>query len=316
MSRRPIPARRPRPPRGAALVSALLTVALVAAIAAGLVAQQGLALRTVGGRHDQAQARLLARGAVDWARNILADDKRTSNVDHLGEAWATRVPPIPVEEGEVAGEIDDQNGRLNLNNLVNNGSADAVQVAIYRRLLGVAGIPDREATVLAATLADWLDADSEPVAPYSAETPWYASLDRPYRSADAPLTDVDELLRVRGYSPAIVDRLRPFVAALPTRTRINVNTASAEVLAAALPELSLDDARVVVAIRSRAWFKDLPDFRARAPRPVAAPDDRFDVNSDYFVAAGRARYGEAVAAMRVLLYRQSGWPDIIWQKIL
>lgn len=311
---------RRRPPRagGAALISALLTVALVAAIAAGLIAQQGLAVRTVGGRHDQAQARLLARGAVDWARNILGDDLlRTGNVDHFGEPWALRVPPIPVEEGEVSGEIEEQDGRFNLNNLVSGGVADPVQVATYRRLLGLAGIPDRDAVVLTATLVDWIDADAEPVAPYSAETPWYASLDRPYRSADTALVDLDELVRVKGYTAALIDRLRPLVTALPTRTRINVNTAPAEVLAAALPDLSLDDARVVVAARSRAWFKDIPDFQARLPRQnVGVPGERFAVESHYFVAAGRARYGVAVSALRVLLYRQSGWPDIIWQKIL
>ena len=91
--------------RGAAVILALLTVALVAGLAAASVGDLGVAMDQVTGRHDQAQARQLARGAVDWARNVLAEDARSSSVDHLGEAWATKVPPTPVEEGEVSGEL-------------------------------------------------------------------------------------------------------------------------------------------------------------------------------------------------------------------
>ena len=87
---------------GAAVILALLTVALVAGLAAASVGDLGVAMDQVTGRHDQAQARQLARGAVDWARNVLAEDARGSTVDHLGEAWAVQVPPTPVEEGDIA----------------------------------------------------------------------------------------------------------------------------------------------------------------------------------------------------------------------
>ena len=142
-----MPPRRPHPllharahaQRGAAVILVLLTVALVAGLAAASVGDLGVAMDQVTGRHDQAQARQLARGAVDWARNVLAEDARSSSVDHLGEAWATKVPPTPVEEGEVSGELQELSGRLNLNNLVRaDGSsgatrADIVEVAQFQR---------------------------------------------------------------------------------------------------------------------------------------------------------------------------------------
>ena len=75
------------------MILALLTVAFVAGLAAAAVGDLGVAMDQVTGRHDQAQARQLARGAVDWACNVLAEDARGSTVDHLGEAWAVQVPP-------------------------------------------------------------------------------------------------------------------------------------------------------------------------------------------------------------------------------
>jgi general secretion pathway protein K len=94
----------------------------------------------VVGRHDQAQARQLARGAVDWARNVLAEDASRSNVDHLGEAWAVKVPPTPVEEGEVSGELQDLSGRINLNKLVQIDGPTLQERDQFLRLLKLLGV--------------------------------------------------------------------------------------------------------------------------------------------------------------------------------
>ena len=73
--------------RGAAVVLALLTVSFAAMLAAAALADFGHGLDMLGGRHDQAQAWQLGRAAVDWSRNILADDGRRTPTDHLGEIW-------------------------------------------------------------------------------------------------------------------------------------------------------------------------------------------------------------------------------------
>ena len=156
------------PQKGAAVILALLTVALVAGLAAASVGDLGVAMDQVAGRHDQAQARQLARGAVDWARNVLSEDARTSQVDHLGEAWAVKVPPTPVEEGEVSGELQELSGRLNLNNLASDG-ADIIEVERFQRLLSLVGVADADALNLTAALLDWLDADDTPRLPGGAE---------------------------------------------------------------------------------------------------------------------------------------------------
>lgn len=309
---------RPRQ-RGAAVILALLTVALVAGLAAAAVGDLGVAMDQVTGRHDQAQARQLARGAVDWARNVLAEDARGSTVDHLGEAWAVQVPPTPVEEGELAGEIRELSGRVNLNNLVQLDGPDALEIEQFQRLLAVVGVGDAEAISLTAALLDWLDADDEPRLPGGAESSWYSAQTPPLRAANSPLAAVAELAQIRGFSPALVARLTPFVAALPAGSRINVNTAPAEVLVAAAPGLGLDTARVLVAERGRAWFKDVADFEARlkSRSPDANPDiSRLATTSRHFLVTGRARFGVAMVRMEVLLDRSQNWPTIVWQKLL
>ncbi len=318
MPPRHAPSVRPRRrQQGAAVILALLTVALVAGLAAASVGDLGVALDHVSGRHDQAQARQLARGAVDWARNVLAEDARSSTVDHLGEAWAVKIPPTPVEEGEVSGELQELSGRINLNNLAGSDGADIVEVEQFQRLLAVAGVADSDALDLVAALLDWLDADDSPRLPGGAESSWYGARTPPLRPANAPLAAVSELLQVRGFTPQLVARLTPLVAALPAGTKVNVNTAPPEVLAAAVPGLSLDAARVLVVQRGRAWFKDVADFKARLPSQELQPDTaRLATTSRHFLATGRARFGVAMVRMEVLLDRSQNWPTIVWQKLL
>ena len=79
--------RRPRPSRGAALLTAMIIVTLIATLAAGMVWQQWVAVQVEAAERSQAQARWILNGALDWARLILREDQRTSDVDHLGEPW-------------------------------------------------------------------------------------------------------------------------------------------------------------------------------------------------------------------------------------
>lgn len=301
---------------GAALIVALLVVALVAGIAAAAVGNFGFALEGAGGRHDQVQARLLARAAVDWARNVLAEDARTTNVDHLGEPWAIKVPDTPAEGGSVGGEILDWSGRFNLNNLVRDGKANEVEINRFVRLLGMFGLPENEARSKADALVDWLDADDRPRSSASAEATWYAAQTPVRRPPNAPLLNVDELAQVRGFSADLLALLRPLVAALPAGGLINVNTAPPEVLAAIIPGLGLDQARQLVIQRQGAWFKDLGDFGARLPKLDKTADFSFlTTNSRYFLAVARARYGVSTVRLEVLLDRQQNWSDIIWQRL-
>jgi general secretion pathway protein K len=303
--------------RGAAIILAMLTLMLVAGISSFVIRNYGAAVASISGRHDQAQARLLARGAVDWARNVLSEDARTAGaVDHYNEIWATRVPPTPVEEGEVGGELDELSGHFDINGLVRAGAVDQDQAAVFGRLLTELGISPNQASGLTTALVAWIKSGA--VAVGSADSGTAGGIMAGEKATGALLVDIDELKQAPGFTAELVNRLQPFVVALPMSAPLNVNTASAEVLAAVVPGLQLDQARILVAQRQSAPFKDITnDFAARLPKGATMSEKvRLSVNGRYFLASVRARYGQATTRMQVLLDRQVRWPEIVWQKLL
>ena len=273
-----------------AVITAILVVALVASAASFMAWQQQLWLRQVENLGAQAQSRVVALAALQWARSALAQDARSSSVDHLGEGWAQPLSPLPVEGGELTGGLSDQQGLFNLNSLVRGGKASAADLAAFHKLLDLLQLPPG----LAGAVVDWIDPDAEPTYPGGAEDMDYLALDPPYRAANRALTTVDGLYRIKGFDAARVERLRAFVTALPQATPVNVNTAPAEVLAAAIADLSLDQARALVAARKARHFTDLADFRARLPQPATQLNETLlSVGSRYFLVTGHARFGRA-----------------------
>ena len=298
--------------RGVAIVLAMGVVALAAMAATSIMVTQSTWSRRSELASDHVQAQLIIKAGVDWARAVLSDDRRASAVDHLGEPWALRLPPMPVDNGKLAGYIEDQQGRFNLNNLANEGKVNLRQLAYFRRLLVIMDLP----ADLADALADWLDADGEPQPQGGAEDSYYLALERPYLAANRPLTDVAELALVRGFDGNVRARLRPFVTALPRFAPVNVNTAAPEVVAAIVDGLNLDGARTLIAKRERAYFRDNADFLNQLPNGAAVPIDDISVSSAFFMATMRVTIGEAEARGTALLAREDNrWPTVVWRQL-
>jgi general secretion pathway protein K len=297
--------------RGVAIVLAMGVVALAALAATAMMVSQSTWSRQVELTAGHVQAQALIQAGEDWSRAVLGDDRRANSVDHLGEPWALRLPPIPVENGELAGHIEDQQGKFNLNNLVKGGKVNLAQLARFQRLLSILDLP----SALAGALVDWIDADSEPQPQDGAEDAYYLSLQPPYLAANRPLIDVAELALVRGFDDNVRARLRPFVTALPRFTAVNVNTASPEVMSAIIDGLQLDDARAVVAQRERTYFRNFSDFFNRLPAGLTVQAEDVSVSSDYFIATMRVTIGGAQARGSVLLAREgAGWPAVVWRR--
>lgn len=299
--------------RGAAVLVAMLIVALAATAAAALMQQVDLALRQTETTRTYEQAVWVLRGGLQWARSILAQDARTSALDHGKELWATGLPSTEIEQGTIGGEIRDQQGLFNLNNLARDGRASARDIAVFKRLLQAIGL---EAD-LAEAIADWIDADQDPLTPRSAEDAYYLRQAVPCRAANQAIVEFGELLRVRGVNQDVVARLREVATALPDRTAINVNLAPPEVLAAVVDGLTLAEARVLASERAEKPFGDLEDFKRRLPRrSLLWSDGELTVKSDFFLVQGRAQVGSADVRMEALLQRQAGpMPSIVWQRM-
>ena len=188
---RPAPVSSPQGQRGVALMTAILIVALATILATQIGFDSALEQRRTGAILSLDQAYLIGLGAEAWAASYLKKDLDDgSKQDYPAERWATPIPPIPVEGGEVEGLVEDLQGRFNLNNLVTaEGAQNPEAMRQFRNLLSMLDLEAKWADVL----ADWLDPDTQPT-PDGAEDNVYTSQTPPYRAANGPITSVSELL--------------------------------------------------------------------------------------------------------------------------
>ena len=83
--------------RGAAILTAMLTVVLVATLAASTLWQQWRNVEIETAQRARTQATWVLSGALDWARLILREDARRGGADHLAEPWA-----VPLESARLS----------------------------------------------------------------------------------------------------------------------------------------------------------------------------------------------------------------------
>jgi general secretion pathway protein K len=295
--------------RGLALITALLIVALVATVAAFVGLNQQLWIRQMENVSDRTRTDFLRRGALNWATIVLADDARNNSTDHLGETWAQKLPPLPVEDGTILVAIEDAQGRFDLNSLWRNNAPSAKDVGTFQRLLVSLGIDGS----LSEALVDWLDPDAQ-TRPGGAEDIEYLNLNPPYRAGNLLLASVDELRLVRGFTAEIVDSLRPYVTVLPKPADVNVNTASPRLVAALVPGLSEGAAQQILGERERSPFKDKAAFTSRLPAGVKSPEAGFGVKSGYFLVMLDTGIGRHRRRTEALIERADGKATIVWHR--
>lgn len=308
-----------RSQRGLAAVTALLIVAVAASTAALMLSQQSAMLDQTSMVVARAQADLYAQAGIDWARGILLEDSRHGQLDTLDEPWAQPIAALPVERAVVSGRIEDEQGKFNLNNLARVQGKSDDQWVLFNNILQRAGL----SLDLADAVKDWVDSDGDLSAldgNGGAEDAYYLALARPYRTANAPMTQVDELYRVRGFDPDKVAKLRPYVTALPpdpaAPTPINVNTASDLVLAAITGATDATRIAALVARRAKKPFASPDDFRSAVATTVGGGAlNVIDVSSTYFAVRVQVAQDDVQLASDALLQRQAGKsPVIIWRR--
>ena len=276
----------------------MIIVTLVATLASAMVWQQWRAVQVEAAERARTQAAWILSGALDFARLILKEDLRSGRPTALTEPWATPLAEARLStflavdksnadagpEAFLSGDISDAQARYNLTNLVNGDKVDPLELETLERLCQTVGVETGIATRIAEGLRE-------------------ASAAATGAGAAAPLLprSVAQLSWL-GVDTAALQALQPHVVLLPVITPLNVNTASREVLAAAIKGLDLATAERLVQLRQRTPFKDLPAFTAQvsALAPLAA---KLDVRSSYFEVRGRLRLVDRVLVERSLVQR-------------
>lgn len=284
--------------RGAALLTAMVIVTLVATLAAAMVWQQWRAVQAETIERSRIQSAWILSGALDWARLILREDTRAGGPDHLGEPWAVPLAEARLSsflavdknntddapEAFLSGTITDAQARYNLRNLFQEQEAKVIpgELAILKRLCEAAGVADDVANRLATALAaaDLGQGDAALMPQSIAQLGWL------------------------GFDDDTRKRLAPFVVLLPTRTPVNLNTASIEVIAATVDGLQRGDAEQLVQVRQRTPFRSLAQAQALLPNGITLQPNQVSTTTRYFDVRGRLRLGDRVLVEHSLLERR------------
>jgi general secretion pathway protein K len=271
----------------------MLITTLATLLATNLAWDNALDVRRTMVLLNRDQALQVALGAESLVITVLHQDLEEGQTDHLGEFWAGDLPVFPIDGGEVFGTIEDLQGRFNINNLIDaEGRIDPDALEQFRRLLNALGLDPR----FAGITADWLDANQDAEFPDGAEDSIYTGIIPPYRSANQLLTSVSELAALEGMDKATFDTLRPHIAALPGRTNINVNTATAAVLQSLDENMSPSDVEGLMLERESGGFGEIQTSFASLVTPDVL--NRLDESTDYF----QFRTVVRIDTVRITLY--------------
>jgi general secretion pathway protein K len=304
--------------RGAALLMAMLIVTLVATFAAAALWQQWRSVEIEQAERTRVQSGWILTGALDWARLILREDARSGGPDHLGEPWS-----VPLQEARLStflaadkantvdtgaesaflsGQVIDLQSLLNVSSVARAGSIHEPSLHAFVRLFDLLGLPQVELNRMAENLRFASDISTD---------------NRSAAQAALVPQKVEQLVWL-GLSVSTVAALQPYVTVLPTAaTTVNMNTAAAEVIYAAVPGISMADAQRLVAERDRAPFKTTADASRFVGNPeVFVNNERAQVGfaSRFFEVRGRLRLGDTVVEERSVVMRDGLDVKTIWRE--
>lgn len=304
MDRTPAPRSRQR---GAALLLALVVVTVIASLAGSMVWHQWRSVQAESAERARLQAHWVLMGALDWGRLILREDSRGSQIDHLGEPWALPLQEArlstflaegredlednPALQAFVSGAITDAQSRFNLRNLVVNGALSAPALRTLERIARAAEVePAVVGLISQGVQRSWLPKAAEGRQDSS------ATMLSPERLSD---------LSWWGVAPQDLERLRPWLSLLPVPTPLNVNTATAPMLAVALEGVDTAVAQRIVQQRSTAPFRSTEAVLALLPPSEGSNRAAgLSVQSNFFELQGRLRLGQRVFEERILVERR------------
>ena len=280
----------PSPQRetGAALLTVLILVGIMGAIAVGVFDRLRLATMLTG----NAGGLETARGFAEVGEQLVSvriDDLLAASPQRttLAGGWHGRPITLPLPGGTARARVTDGGNCFNLNSLVTGTPPAAlasrpIAIGQFVNLIRLQGVSQSDARRIAASAADWIDSDDRPN-PDGAEDAVYAAAPRPYRTANTLMAEASELRAVQGVTPTLYARLRPWLCALPVAdlSPINVNTLlpdQAPLIAMFYGEaLSLDTARRVIAERPAAGWGAIAEFwNSPTLRDLPPPGDVLD----------------------------------------
>jgi general secretion pathway protein K len=292
-------------------------VSLAAVIVSALFYRESVSVRSIENRLALSQTRWVERAALDWAKVILRSDPST--YDHGSDVWGTPVVDTQLDEtvtggakiGDsarnafLAGSVMDAQAKFNVNTLVGtNGEPSPIHLAAMTSLMQILGLPE---SLVQQALARILRSrartlDNEQVA-----------------ASEMRLIQFGDLRDIPGFEDAVMLALQPHVTVLPDEaTPVNLNTASAEVIAA-MTGAQLSAAKSFVVQRERLPLTTLSAAASRMGLDTASPPNPVlvSVNTRFFWVHGLIRYDRVESQTETLVQRAGVGArasiQVVWQ---
>ena len=267
--------------RGMALLITIMIISLLVVVTLefGRTMRQNY-IAAANLKHSE-QLGAVARSGITLAVALLEIDSQETEVDSLLEEWATVAGTDLAglfDQGGLQLRIKDLSGNLQINSLVKEGEVGIGAREILSRLLmsGEFAIKDeKEAEEIVDSLVDWLDADDRE-SDGGAENSFYQSLSPAYSCRNGPVDFVEELLLVKGITPALLfgveekKGLSQFITVHGDDDKININTAEPGLLQAINPQVSSDLAKDMDEFRRDksnkelladvTWYRNVPSW--------------------------------------------------------
>ena len=337
---------------GAVLITVLVVVFIVMTIITNITVKNYRVIRRLNNQNIKQQANSILLAGINFGRAGLATSAATSPFDSLTDIWAQPLPKTKfIDDVQMSGYIIDEQGKLNINDLVTNGNVNQLVLQQFTKLLSSLNIPSGMASNIALYMAS-------PQNQASIMTQYTSGIPA-YRPAGRPLIDLSELMLVKGMQAAWVFQLSRHVSVIPQAVNysglnqsestpppkqnqggnpiaapssgmnVNVNTASPQVISAK-SGIPLPVAQRIVTARSNVPFKttqDVTNFLTQngimMSQGRAGENKTQDINtstlttsSTYFTIHAIVNSGDYEFRQVALVNRTSRdgqWPKILWQ---
>lgn len=304
--------------KGFALIITLIVTALLVAVTSEFIHDVFVETSLRQSYADAQQASLAAQSGTQVAVKLLRSSLGTRAYTSLLDAWATP-QKLDDERGSLTVTILEESGKLDLNSIVfPNGTLNQPYYDILLRLL------DRYelSAELADKLADWVDADDTP-RPLGAESAFYKALSTPYEAGNASLTTYEELRMVTGFDETVLSQLFPCVTVYGTgdgslSSKININTAPAELLAVLDPQMTADLAGRIVERRRTTPFTDPSEVAGIAGLETIgiALQGKIVVKGTVFRIQSRAQVRDTVRIVEAVVRIGDAQPAVLYWREL
>jgi len=307
---------------GTALVITLFVIAALTTLAVAFSHDTGIELNLTEYSRDSRMAHQIACSGANLAMALINQDE-DRDVDSLDETWAQfnqeMIPWKLEEDSTLKGRIVDVNSKLNLNKLIDK-DADKFEIKAKRlQLLFFAlGLEESQAD----PILDWLDSDDDTERMEGAENLYYESLENPYTCANGPFITITQIQMVKGV-PDIIKKLEKEgknlfdYITINGDGRININTASAEVLRSLDEDITDDIAQSIIDERQINFFANIDNFTKRVIDIYGLSDDikaLITIQSDSFSITMESVYRTSLSKVTAIVQREDEDVKIVyWQ---